>query len=173
MNLVNIITEIFAKVKDGEGNVITSTALTGGKRALDVNVTGTVSQQISGISLLYDLMTINQALTNGSYKAVYNLNGSGIIRKAHLMFSSTNINIRLTVDGTVILNGLLLSEAWVDYKLTPTDVPYTNFINLFNTGNGIVFDYGYSGLSYSSNFKIEAKANSGNLRLNRGLAVRT
>lgn len=44
--IYNLITELFSKLKDGAGNIITSTDLGGGKRGLDVNLEAQVASSV-------------------------------------------------------------------------------------------------------------------------------
>lgn len=164
------------------GNLIGAKDESGGIYSLNVNVrSGIVQVELTGQNLKYDKMTENQALTNGSYITVYNNTDGGKILWAWCVVNNNNINIRVTVDGAVIINDFNLNDLYSNYFLDTNssifggsaipDLP--DFITTLRQGRIVMLQFSTYGLKYDTGFKIELKANRNNLRLTRGLVVRT
>ena len=145
--------------------------------SLDVNVrSGIVQVKLSGENLRYEKMGINQVLTNGVYLTVLNKTTTVEAKLiwARCIFSNNNVDIRVTVDGNVIMTDYNLGELASDYYLDIGNeaVSGTDFIRTERQGKVLVLTFP-GGMEYNSYFKIEAKANGNNYQMQRGLLVRS
>ena len=149
-----------------------------GTRSLDVNVrSGIVQVKLTGENLRYEEMTKDQALTNGAYVTVYNevtSTGAQKVIWARCVFTNNNINITVTVDSSIIIDDFYLDELYRDYEIDTSlpGVTPSEFIHTEKQGRVLVLTFP-GGMEYTDYFKIEAKANQGNLEMSRGLIVRS
>jgi len=149
-----------------------------GVRSLDCNIkSGIVQVKLTGENLRYEEMTKDQNLTNGSYDTIYNISTSTRPQKiiwARCVFDNNNINIKVTVDDNLIMDGFYLDELYRDYELD-TSIPGVadlDFIHTESQGKVLVLTFP-GGMEFTDYFKIEAQANQTNLTLERGMVVRS
>jgi len=158
-------------ILDQNGNYITHTQK-GDQNSLDVNITPSVQ----GSKLIYETMTIDQALTSGAYINIYEdvVTSTEKMLWVKCIFDNNNINIKLTVDTNVILNDLKLQDLYADYYLDTAHpgIIELDFVRTERQGRILVLAF-QNGLEYSTSFKIEAKANSTGMNLTRGIVIRS
>jgi len=149
-----------------------------GTRSLDVNVrSGIVQVKLTGENLRYEEMTKDQALTNGAYVTIYEISTSTGAQKiiwTRNIFNNNNVNIKVTVDDSVIINDFYLDELYRDYEMDTSlpGVTELDFIHTEKQGRVLVLNFP-GGMEFEDYFKIEAKANQTNLKMQRGLVVRS
>lgn len=145
-----------------------------GVNSLDVNIrSGIVQVKLSGENLRYEELSKDVALTNGSWDTVYNRTTDiGKIIWVMMRFTNNNVDIKVTVDGNVIIDTINLNELYSDYELDVGTLPNApDFIHTFKQGKGVMLSFP-GGLEFETSFKIEVRANGINYKMARGLVVR-
>ena len=144
--------------------------------SLDCNIrSGIVQVKLSGANLVYTKLTEDLPLTNGSYVTVYDESTEGgKIIWAWMRFDNNDVDVKLTVDSNVLIDGFNCNSLYSKYKLD--DSFYSggapDFLQTREQGRIFVLMY-EGGLEYETQFKIETMANRNNLNMIAGLVVRS
>jgi len=145
----------------------------------DVNIiSGIVQVQYTGSNLKFDDTDKDYELTNGSYVTIYNHPVSGEVSEklmhARLVFDSNDIDVKVTVDSTILMNDDSLYELYRDYRLD--GIAYNSLcgpiIKTDEQGRVLDLNFHPDGIKFYSLFKIEAKANRDSVYLERGRVTR-
>lgn len=169
----------FIIVDPNSDNAVTVTDEGSGIYSLDVNVKSgeieTPGINPAGATIVYDKYTENQTIANGSWTTVYNLSSSGKLYYTILVFDTSNIDIRVTIDGTIIMNDFNLNELGTDYRLEADNTApmLPPWIYTWDTNRAVALQFGQLGSKFDSSLKIEARAYLNNKELTRGLVVRS
>ena len=124
MPLINIITDLFTKIKDGDGEGITSTDLGAGKRALDINVHGGSVLQLGNLhgDGIVDVANGNgSVLTPDVTISIQNAKADGLTKGAAAFntFDFSDLAGIISLDyinaqsASATNNGFLSAEDWL------------------------------------------------------------
>jgi len=146
-----------------------------GSTSFNVNVrSGIVQVKLSGENLRYEKLTEDQPLTNGSYVTILNAvtGQSAKVIWLRSVFSNNNIDIKLTVDSNVVMDGFNLNELYSEYYMDPSipGIAELEFIRTEKHGKILILTFP-GGMEYNSFFRLEAKALGNNYSLDRGMYV--
>jgi len=128
----------------------------------------------TGDNLRYDEMTNNQAVAVGpAYTNIYTVATAGKVFSVYMRVDNRNTDLRITVDSTVILDGINFDELLNNYEL---DVGAYNqlprFLTTANNGRIISIEFPSPAL-FNTEFKVELRGVGSAKQLNRGLVVRS
>lgn len=157
--LINIITELFTKLKDGSGNNISSTDLGSGKRALDINLSGGSLLQVGNLigsngvqitngngSVLKDEVTVSvqDAKADATTKGVSSFSVNDFNDAAGII----SIDYANSQKASSVVPGILSSADWSTFN-NKADTPSRGNLSasspiIVNNGNNAVFGSGTS-----------------------------
>lgn len=76
----------------------------------DINLDVNVKSQVLSKDIRYDQMTANQALTLDTYVTIYEYAGTGQFYGFYSGLADSDVDLRVTIDGTEIIDDFLLSN---------------------------------------------------------------
>ena len=144
-----------------------------GVRSLDVNIkSGIVQIKLTGESLQYEQLTIDQNLINGVYTTIYNNISTGKILWFRCLVSNNDVDIKVTVDGNTLLSGFNMKELYSEYFLDTAvaGMESLDFLHTEKKGKIIVLNFP-GGVEFEDYFKVELRSQQDSIQMTRGLVV--
>lgn len=161
-------------IHDNETHDAVTTENISGKRGLHTYLINPDLSVSSGAKIRYSELAKNVSLTQGSYQTIFSTTDAGLIYSVILLFKLSDVDIKISLDSTAIVNGINIDDIKNNYSLnsdTGTVVQLPKFI--YSYGNrGILFEFP-APANFTSTFLVEAKSNVSSNEIERGLVIRT
>lgn len=129
---------------------------------LKVDTTTTQNPPVSVLNAKYRILYAAPGTTIGtSYATIYSYTGSGILHAFALKFSSDNVRVRLTIDGTEVIFELSLPEIDVFMQSSASGISDGVSTVIAKFSSSRMETYFKEGFKYESSVLIEAQKTTG------------